>query len=62
VQTSERVNSFDREIIDGTVNRFASSILGLGKKLRKIQSGDVQVYAGIIFVALLFLILFLLIF
>jgi len=61
VQTSERISSFDQDIIDGTVNRIVSFIVDIGKKLRKIQSGYLQNYASIIFLALLLLILFLLI-
>ena len=62
VQTSQMVDSFERDIIDGMVNRIGQSALSFGKKLRRIQTGRLQNYAVIIFLALLLLILFLVLF
>jgi len=39
------VDFFDRKGIDGMVNGITNVIVGLGQRLRKVQSGNVQSYA-----------------
>ncbi|MDY6779796.1 MAG: NADH-quinone oxidoreductase subunit L, partial [Halobacteria archaeon] len=45
---SKSLNSFDLEVIDGLVDAVSSVSLGTGDALRRIQSGVVSHYAGII--------------
>jgi len=59
---SERINSFDRNVIDGAVNRLGKIIFLLARKLRYIQTGYAQNYATIMFFCLIVLIFFLVIF
>ncbi len=62
VRSSERLALFDKEIIDGTVNRIGSLAISIGKKLRHIQTGYVQNYAAVMFFLLLVILTFYLIF
>jgi len=36
---------FDREVVDGTVNAVGTGTVGIGRELRRIQTGRVQNYA-----------------
>jgi NADH-quinone oxidoreductase subunit L len=53
---------FDRRVVDGTVNDLATSTVGVGRNLRRVQTGRVQNYAlgiaiGLIVMAGSFLVL-----
>ncbi|MGB2981668.1 MAG: proton-conducting transporter membrane subunit, partial [Candidatus Zixiibacteriota bacterium] len=49
---------FDSRIVDGTVNGLAHVTRGMGSGLRRIQTGQVQNYAFVIFFGLVLIILF----
>jgi NADH-quinone oxidoreductase subunit L len=49
---------FDSHIVDGTVNGLASVTRGMGSGLRRIQTGQLQNYAFVIFFGLVLIILF----
>jgi NADH-quinone oxidoreductase subunit L len=49
---------FDSHIVDGTVNGLAHVTRGMGSGLRRIQTGQVQNYAFVIFFGLVLIILF----
>jgi NADH-quinone oxidoreductase subunit L len=49
---------FDSHIVDGAVNGLAHVTRGMGSGLRKIQTGQVQNYAFVIFFGLVLIILF----
>ncbi|GKU27571.1 NADH-quinone oxidoreductase subunit L [Clostridium folliculivorans] len=52
-------NWWDRNIVDGIFDKTTASIKGMGSKLRIIQSGSLQSYAFIFFIAITFIILWL---
>jgi NADH-quinone oxidoreductase subunit L len=49
---------FDSHIVDGAVNGVAYVTRGVGSNLRKVQTGQVQTYAFVIFFGLVLIILF----
>lgn len=49
---------FDSHIVDGAVNGSAYVTRGIGSGLRKVQTGQVQTYAFVIFFGLVLIILF----
>ena len=50
---------FDRHIVDGTMNLIGNTTVGLSKGIKRIQSGDFQVYAfGILIAVIFFVVLF----
>jgi NADH-quinone oxidoreductase subunit L len=54
---AEKVNTFDRRVIDGAVNGAGLAARGLGGVLRYLQSGSVQRYAALL-VAGVFILVF----
>jgi NADH:ubiquinone oxidoreductase subunit 5 (subunit L)/multisubunit Na+/H+ antiporter MnhA subunit len=48
---------FDNHVVDGTVNGIASVIRGIGSGLRKMQTGQLQNYAFVVFFGLVLIIL-----
>jgi NADH-quinone oxidoreductase subunit L len=49
---------FDSHIVDGAVNGVAYVARGVSSNLRKVQTGQVQTYAFVIFFGLVLIILF----
>ena len=53
---------FDGSVIDGIVNGVGKAVIGLGKKLRKLQTGQLQHYATAVIIGLIILVNLILIF
>jgi len=57
VRGSKKMDIFERNVIDNAVNRIAQIPMSIASKVRKLQTGRVQNYAGIILLLLVILLL-----
>ena len=57
-KSAEASYGFDRKVIDGIVDGSATSTMGLGSVVRKLQTGRIQTYIGLSLMIFFLVVLF----